>query len=508
MPNHCVTILFNSLLILLSIVAVGVCVILFQSTSDPGGQSIPTQPGIIRYAANDDKALRPFVASISAQQSFNPNEIRLLSGTCLIAVLLVTAGQAVTRHVFYRKPIEKVLSTLEAYIGNEARGSSVDKLSTLVDKLIVSRKDSETFIQRISDGQLDITANFTFQDQLSESLLSMQRKLQAISEEEKKVVWLNETQAELDHIIKDEADQQVLHQKLISFIANATSSSVGVLYSFKPGEGHFVQLSSFGFYSNTKTPRTVGAGEGQLGQIAFTKSTIALDNIPLKYLVIQSGLGSCSASHIVIVPLLFKDMLYGAIELASLSKLKPHQIKWIEKAGESIGAHFFNQITTENTRRQLEDLTNKQASELVEIHALQRETNNKLEAKLAEAENERVKNEAILEGCVDAVISFNDQGKVLFCNKAMEEITRQTRSFMLSRKIAEILPVRIDSNMLSKQVVYVSASGEKTIDVRTEASFIDASGDTVDVLVTSTHVSVNGSSLFTFFIQKISVDLF
>ena len=56
---------------------------------------------------------------------------------------------------------------------------------------------------------------------------------------------------------------------------------------------------------------------------------------------------------------------------------------------------------------------------------------------------------------------------------------------------------------------YYSNNGtSKEIHIRTEVSFADINGNTIDLLATLTRARVENETTFTIFAQKISVDLF
>lgn len=97
-------------------------------------------------------------------------------------------------------------------------------------------------------------------------------------------------------------------------------------------------------------------------------------------------------------------------------------MEWLERATESIAAHFFNHKINADAKSQLETLAQKQAAELVEIHRLQKQTYQTLELKLKEVEEEKLKNEEILQGCVDGVLVFDAEGKIEFCNQAAADM--------------------------------------------------------------------------------------
>jgi PAS domain S-box-containing protein len=132
----------------------------------------------------------------------------------------------------------------------------------------------------------------------------------------------------------------------------------------------------------------------------------------------------------------------------------------------------------------------------------------RLMKKIEDIEIEKEKNIAVLEGCVDGVITFNQEGKIEYFNHSAEEIWGIQRENVLGKSINSIIPIEIktsDNNL----VAYYSNNGDsKEIQVRTEISFPDHNGNNIDLLATLTRAKVENEFTFTIFAQNISVDLF
>jgi PAS domain S-box-containing protein len=131
-----------------------------------------------------------------------------------------------------------------------------------------------------------------------------------------------------------------------------------------------------------------------------------------------------------------------------------------------------------------------------------------LKKKIQDIEMEKSKNIAILEGCVDAVISFDHTGKIEYFNTAAEETWGIQRDNVLGKKISSIIPLTLEQSNGSLAAYSVNEGGKKAVDLRTEISWIDKDGKDYDLLVTLTRAKVDKNETFTIFAQKISVDIF
>lgn len=139
------------------------------------------------------------------------------------------------------------------------------------------------------------------------------------------------------------------------------------------------------------------------------------------------------------------------------------------------------------------------------------EAKDEMKDQLEELEAEKLKNTAILEGCVDGVISFNDRGTIEFFNEAAEDIFKVKRDQVLGRNINELMKIEFsqEKNGNIHVMHYDEESDLKTqITVRTEVNVKDKTGEDVSILLTCSPAVALGRHFYTFFVQKISVDLF
>ncbi len=128
--------------------------------------------------------------------------------------------------------------------------------------------------------------------------------------------------------------------------------------------------------------------------------------------------------------------------------------------------------------------------------------------KIQDIETEKEKNIAVLEGCVDGVISFNQTGTIEYFNHSAEEIWGIQRENVIGKNISTIMPVTIQTTENNLTVLCGSNGQSKEIQVRTEISFNDLNGNTTDLLATLTRARIDNEFTFTIFAQKISVDFF
>jgi PAS domain S-box-containing protein len=191
---------------------------------------------------------------------------------------------------------------------------------------------------------------------------------------------------------------------------------------------------------------------------------------------------------------------------------KPYKvIELAQDITEKKKAELESQRQAEELRAQGEKLKNYTA-ELEDIKQNLSEKLNEaskgLLKKIEDIESEKAKNVAVLEGCVDGVISFNHEGKIEYFNHSAEEIFNTQRENVLGKPVSTVMPVKVDTKDNNLTAYYSNNGSSKEIDVRTEISFADINGNSIDLLATLTKAKVGNETTFTIFAQKISVDLF
>jgi PAS domain-containing protein len=441
---------------------------------------------------------------------------RIFTGVCLVLGGAGLASIPLTNYLVHTRPLQRYAASLLNQQGGKDTIVSpcsygiIHLLGGILQLNAERQQESRALIHKISSGNFEENIEDA-DDPFLKELKYMQNKLRELSSEDRNSAWTNEHLTKLESFLKNTGENEKWSQDVVALLTKSISAGVGIMYFVErtqDDESVFRPVASYGCSFDRQGGRTISFGQGQLGQLAFDRKVLVIRKIPSTYMSIQSGLGESLPACIVMVPLIFQDEVYGALEFGCFIDVPQWQMHWLEKASESLAAHFFNQRVDAEAKRKLQDLANKQAQELVEIHRLQEHTFSKLEMKLKEVEEEKWKNQAILEGCVDGVLSFDEHGRIHFCNKAAAELFNAAAEVIISKKVFDLLNIRLDLEGASVKPYFLTANGEKEIAIRTEATIKSLRGEDVDVLLTSTQVELQHTIYFTFFIQKISVDLF
>jgi PAS domain S-box-containing protein len=391
--------------------------------------------------------------------------------------------------------------------------------------------------EHISDQQLTIKQIIRSLDEIGSSdketghmhldgeagvaITTLQRKLDVIKEEETQRFWSAQGLNQVSEIRQEDASIADYGYQIISHLVKFLGSNQGVFYiRQEEGDQSYLELLATYAYGKRKFNHeriTLEIGTGQVGQCALEGSMLMMTDVPNDYVRITSGLGESLPRCIVIAPLVFRQQVFGVIEIASFQKFLPHHVEFIKKACDMIGLELSGIRTQERTRKLLEQSQEQELRRnLEEMRETQRQMlikedqlSNQLvtiQRAMAMADSERKKNEAILEGCMDAVISFSQDGVIVFFNRAAEEVFGTSRQEISGKDIRNLLDIQITMDPDGTARV-VNATGTE-VSLRTEINTTDKKGEDLSLLLTATKVKVESQYLFTLFAQRVSVELF
>ncbi len=395
-------------------------------------------------------------------------------------------------------------------------------LTLLVEEFNASRHQLDQVsiaLQHIASG--NALEGLALEGEAGAALLSLENKLAQLKEEEARRIRTAEGVAAISEIRKNSKDLAEYAYLTLSSLIKHVDANQGGFYLFQEEENQLELLASYAYgkqkFNDQKV--VIAVGQGLLGQSVLEKKSIMIKQVPQDYVRITSGLGEATPGFLLIVPLIFREKVFGAIELAAFQVLDTHHLDLIEKVKESIAAElsemrFKDSITQllEQSQQQAEDMRSGEEElrqNMEELQSTQEEMHRKemeLQKKLDEVEIERKKNLAILNGCMDGVISFNDKGRIEFINTAAQEIFGYTYSGLVGAEITKLISLHIVKNSQGKRRVYDRTGNEVTI--RTEVTATSTKGEELSLLLTAAQADVDEMTFFTLFIQKISIDLF
>lgn len=452
---------------------------------------------------------------------------------CLLASICILVFKY---HKTVSDPISKILKSVTSLktgnINCEIDYHSNDKLGEItkcINTIIHNQKELAVFAENIGAGKF----NYQYRplgdhDKLGSSLTNMAERLLNVTEEERKRNWTTEGLAKFSDVLRaynDNLEDLCIHglHSLIKY----TRANQGKIYIVNE-EAQDIRLklkAAYAWDRKKNIQEDIDLGEGLIGQAAMELETIYLTDIPEDYIKITSGLGESNPGSILILPLKSNDTLCGIIEMAYFDELKPFEIEFAEKAGDAIASSIASARINEKTRLLLEESRllaknlQSQEEELRQNTEELRATQDNLHIKLEEAkeemrqqiidiESEKNKNISILEGCVDGVITFDQEGKIEFFNKSAEAIWNVSRENVLNKNICELIKMELKITDTDMYWEYINGQQRKVLDIRSEINILNNNHEESAVLITISKSKYKNQYLFTAFVQSISVELF
>ena len=229
---------------------------------------------------------------------------------------------------------------------------------------------------------------------LKDNINEMIRNLKDTTRKTTEQDWLKTNLAKFTRMMQGQRDLVSVTQQILSELAPLVSAQHGVFYLAEKevenkkevdhvGDDMTLKLlSSYAYKERKHLSNTFAVGEGLIGQCAFEKQRILLDNVPTNYIQISSGLGEAPPLNIIVLPVIFEGQVNAVIELASYNRFSEIHQNFLDQLTESIGI-VLNTIgagmRTEALLKQSQSLTQELQSQQNEL----RETNDRLELQAA-----------------------------------------------------------------------------------------------------------------------------
>jgi len=139
----------------------------------------------------------------------------------------------------------------------------------------------------------------------------------------------------------------------------------GAIYlTGEEGEEKYLQMVACHAYERKKFPdKRIHWGDGLIGAAAMEKKGYYTDKIQDGYLTITSGLGKANPKFLLIEPLIWNEMVFGIIEIASFKPLEDYKLQFVGRVAENI-ANTINTMESNLRTEQLLKETRAQADQL------------------------------------------------------------------------------------------------------------------------------------------------
>ena len=323
---------------------------------------------------------------------------------------------------------------------NTPLNDEVGEMITTVNKIVSSLNKTPEYAQKIGHGGFDSEFKpLSKQDILGNALLEMSISLQNANTKDVVRNWIIEGLASVGDILRNHDSVLKISEEVIQFICHRVEALQGGIFLLEDNDPKCEKLilkATYAYGKHKNLKREFQFGEGIVGQAATEKNIIIRSEIPDEYLLITSGLlGERNPSHLLVVPLIYDDKVYGVIELASLSMFGSDKIDFMEEVGAIISRTIFNINVNENTRTLLEqsqilsqELTDKKeelernAKEMAKTQEEITETNKKLQEQITKVREAQDRQTALLSNSDEVIFILNQAGIVKYVSPSITRI--------------------------------------------------------------------------------------
>jgi methyl-accepting chemotaxis protein len=224
-----------------------------------------------------------------------------------------------------------------------------------------------SFAEQISKGNLSVEYNLLDEkDELGRSLLAMRENLKVAAGREQRERFVTVGITKIGDIIRQHGhDTQQLADEFIKGLVKYSNLNQGGLFLLeeKENDSHLRLASCYAYDRKKFLAKTVGIGEGMVGQCFLEREPIYMTEVPKDYVQITSGLGSATPRCIYLVPVKTAEEIVGVIEMASFHVLQDHEREFITKAAENIASAILSSRTTQKIKLLLQE-SQQQAEEM------------------------------------------------------------------------------------------------------------------------------------------------
>ena len=281
--------------------------------------------------------------------SYNYMDLMMILILVIILAIGLFASFYATRSItFPLLNLKEVISGLGRgelpQIPISGRDDEIGEMVHALQATIESIKLKTEFAIQTGDG--NYTADFEFlgkKDVLGNALIQMRNNLLRTSEEDAGRNWTNEGLARASEILSNDSENsEVFYKKIITFLSEYLNANMGALYLLTnqdSTEGCLEMKATYAF-ERAQDQKPIYPGAGLAGQAVIQKKTMLLKNLPNDYFKIQSGLGSATPRHLVLIPMVFEEEVKGLIELATMDEFTLLQVEFLEKTAGNLAVAF------------------------------------------------------------------------------------------------------------------------------------------------------------------------
>ena len=187
--------------------------------------------------------------------------------------------------------------------------------------------------------------------ELKDNINSMVQSLRETIRANQQQDWLKTNLARIAGMMQGDRDLAVVAELIMDELAPLVGAQHGTFFLSEPagGDTQLRLIAGYGLRADKAAPIQYRLGQSLIGQVARSKRSIVVANLPEGYVKISSGLGEAPPANLAVLPILFEDQVLGVIELASFMSFTQVQTDFLEQLTETLGVNFNTIIANART---------------------------------------------------------------------------------------------------------------------------------------------------------------
>jgi len=321
----------------------------------------------------------------------------------------------------------------------------------------------------------DLTGSISVEAQgevaeLKDNINAMVQSLRETIRANQQQDWLKSNLARLAGMMQGHRDLAVVAELIMDELAPLVGAQHGTFFlsEMADGDTRLRLIAGYGLRTDKEAPLQYRLGQSLIGQVAKSKRSIVVADLPEGYVKINSGLGEASPSNLAVLPIPFEGQVLGVIELASFTTFTPVQTDFLEQLTETLGVNVNTIVANARTDTLLNEsqrLTAELQARSVELQAQQEELqrsnadledkaeqlarqNSDIETKNAEIEQARQEIEERAQQ-----LALASKYKSQFLANMSHELRTPLNSLLI---LARLLAQNPGRNLTAKQVEYAN----------------------------------------------------
>lgn len=304
------------------------------------------------YARKDN-----YIAAVSITNSdFALRKLNDFNYIFLITLIIVLAVAFVTINYFMNtllNPISKVTSTLAGLTRGEF---SKEKIEYKSDDEVLQMIKAVELLEENTDKVVEYTTGIASgiygqklearskNDMLSKALNNMSETLQSNQLESQHRSWVQEGINELASKLSGDLKTKDVARESITFICNYVHAGQGAFYVFDTKKELLELNATYAFESREKLSNQFKLGEGLVGQAALEEKPILLTNVKQNDSTVLSATTNNAPLNLFVIPLIYEDELYGAVEINSFEVIDEIKKEFLENAVKVVSAYIYTSV--------------------------------------------------------------------------------------------------------------------------------------------------------------------